>query len=134
MKKIVSKGWYIIIEILPMPILLLAFFGSLSDGLFILFILLGFASFFLRFFYTTKENIKEKIIESKYIKTTEYYILMVVGFVLSLIALVTITAYFGDEWSSNLLPFEITEVFYAFIPAIIAGWCFLSTSKFKKKK
>ena len=132
MKKTVSKGWYTVIELIPIPIFLLAFFGSLSDTLFILFIFLGFLSFFLRFFYTTKENIKEKIKE-KYNKTTEYYVLMVVGFLLSIIALLTITAYFGDEWSSNLLPFEITDAFYAFIPAIGAGWCFLNTSKFKKK-
>ena len=134
MKKTVSKGWYTVIELIPIPIFLLAFFGSLNDTLFILFIFLGFASFFLRFFYTTKENIKEKIKESKYIKTTEYYVLIVVGFLLSIIGFVTITAYFGDEWSSNLLPFEITDAFYAFIPAIGAGWCFLSTSRFKKKK
>lgn len=133
MKKIVSKGWYTIIELIPIPILLLAFFGSLSDSLFIFFIFLGFASFFLRFFYTSKENIKEKNKESKYIKTTEYYVLIIVGFLLSIIALITITAYFGDEWSSNLLPFEIKDAFYAFIPAIGAGWCFLNTSKFKKK-
>ena len=134
MKKTVSKGWYTVIELIPIPIFLLAFFGSLSDALFILFIFLGFSSFFLRFFYTTKENIKEKIKEKKYTKTSEYYVLMVVGFLLSIIALITITAYFGDEWSSNLLPFEITDAFYAFIPAIGAGWCFLSTSKFKKRK
>ena len=76
----------------------------------------------------------KKIKEAKYIKTTEYYVLIVVGFLLSIIGFVTITAYFGDEWSSNLLPFEITDAFYAFIPAIGAGWCFLNTSKFKKKK
>ena len=134
MKKTVSKGWYTVIELIPIPIFLLAFFGSLSDALFILFIFLGFSSFFLRFFYTTKENIKEKIKESKYLKTTEYYVSIVVGFLLSIIGFITITAYFGDEWSSNLLPFEITDAFYAFIPAIGAGWCFLNTSKFKKKK
>ena len=50
------------------------------------------------------------------------------------IAFVFLTSFFGDEWSSNILPFEVDSPAFIIIPALIALWCFNNSSKFKKKK
>ena len=134
-KKLVSKGWYTVIELLFIPFFVLAFFASdISDFQFILLIILGVLSLFVRLFFTTKEEEKEKAKEAKYVKTSEYYISKFFGIVFIFIAFVFLTSFFGDEWSSNVLPFEVDSPAFIIIPALIALWFFNYSSKFKKKK
>ena len=117
------------------PFFVLAFFASgISDFQFILLIILGVLSLFVILFFTTKEEEKEKAKEAKYVKTSEYYISKFFGIVFILIAFVFLTSFFGDEWSSNILPFAVDSPAFIIIPALIALWCFNNSSKFKKKK
>ena len=105
-KKLVSKGWYLVIEALFIPFFALAFFLSgISDFQFIFLLILGVLSLFVRFFFTTKEEEKEKIIESKYVKSYEYYLCIGLCSILWLIALVSFFAIGGDDWASSLFPF-----------------------------
>jgi hypothetical protein len=105
-KKLVSKGWYLVIEGLFIPFFALAFFLSgISDFQFIFLLILGVLSLFVRFFFTTKEEEKEKINESKYVKSYEYYLCIGLCSILWLIALVSFFAIGGDDWASSLFPF-----------------------------
>ena len=133
-KKLVSKGWYTVIELLFIPFFALAFLSSgISNFQFILLIILGVLSLFIRLFFTTKEEEKEKIKESKYIKSFEYYICITLCTIFLLITAVSFFAYSGDEWASNLFPF-IDHHIYIFIPLFSGLWCFNQADKFKKKK
>ena len=129
-KKLVSKGWYLVIEGLFIPFFALAFFLSgISDFQFIFLLILGVLSLFVRFFFTTKEEEKE----SKYIKSFEYYICITLCTIFLLITAVSFFAYSGDEWASNLFPF-IDHHIYILIPLFSGLWCFNQADKFKKKK
>ena len=133
-KKLVSRGWYLVIEGLFIPFFALAFFLSgISDFQFIFLLILGVLSLFVRFFFTTKEEEKEKINESKYVKSYEYYLCIGLCSILWLIALVSFFAIGGDDWASSLFPF-IDHHIYILLPLLLGLWCFNQAGKFKKKK
>ena len=137
-KKLVSKGWYTFIGLLPILIFSLIFFViDLSDFLLTLLIILGIASAFATLFFTTKEEEKDKIKESKYKKSTEYYFLNFMAYTCILACIFFIITFFssgteGDEWVTNIFPYKVRGA-YIILPGILAGICFRQADKFKKK-
>jgi len=64
-------------------------------------------------------------------KTFDYYITQLVGIIAVLTLLFFIAAGSGDEWTVNLYSGEITKGYY-FFPAIVAIYCFKTTSSDRK--
>tara|TARA_B100000787_G_scaffold36870_1_gene25912 strand:+ start:59 stop:487 length:429 start_codon:yes stop_codon:yes gene_type:complete len=82
-KLLVSNGWKQVIDLLPIPLLILPFTVSwINDFLGFILIILAIVVFFSRFFLTTKEEKKEKIKASKLAMPFEYNLLRVIGFIL----------------------------------------------------